>query len=66
MTNCLYCQHWALSDMKQINVDLGKQGFAPCKLSKAKASYTAAGWHCRAWEEAEAKVVQLRRKFMGA
>jgi hypothetical protein len=52
--------------MKNINIDLGKQGFAPCKLSKAKATYHAAGWHCGKWEEAEAKVVQLRRKFMGA
>jgi hypothetical protein len=64
MTNCLYCQHWGLSEMKKISPELGQQGFAPCKLSRAVGMYHAAGWHCGKWEQAEAKVMEIRQRVL--
>jgi uncharacterized Fe-S radical SAM superfamily protein PflX len=64
MTNCLYCQHWQLSKMATISKELGQQGFAPCQLSKAKATYSAAGWHCQQWAEAPSKVMEIRQRVL--
>lgn len=61
--NCRDCKHWNVKDMAEMNKRQAMQGYGKC--NKRESLLPMAGWSCADWEQAEARSIEVRRRFFG-